>query len=76
MDVDAALRKQAAKDNLSKGEMCRRYLRAGMARMNKASPIPAAPKGGSLSMRAVYLAADTDAAVRIWRGKHEPCRRT
>lgn len=64
MDVDTALRAQAVKDGVSKGEMCRRYLRAGLARMNKASPIQPAPKGVSLGMRAVYLAADMDVAVR------------
>lgn len=64
MDVDAKLRAQAAEDGVSKGEMCRRYLRAGLARMNKVSPIPAAPKDVSLGMRTVYLAADMDAAVR------------
>lgn len=64
MDVDEKLRAQAAKEGVSKGEMCRRYLRAGLVRMNKASPIPAAPKGVSLGMRAVYLAADMDTAVR------------
>ena len=64
MDVDAALRARAVKDGVSKGEMCRLYLKAGLARMDKASPISAAPQGVSLGMRAVYLAADMDAAVR------------
>jgi len=64
LDVDAALRAQAAKEGISKGEMCRRYLRAGLARMNKVSPIPPAPREVSLGMRTVYLAADMDVAVR------------
>jgi polysaccharide pyruvyl transferase WcaK-like protein len=66
MDVDAALRAQAAKVGVSTGEMCRRYLKAGLKRVDKKKAVLPASKTSRLGMRSVYLAEELDAALQDW----------
>jgi len=64
-DVDEALRAQATQSGISKGEMFRCYLKAGMARARRRREgVVLMPADVRLCMRAVYLPEDLDAKLR------------
>jgi hypothetical protein len=64
-DVDRALRDQADKAGVSKGEMFRRYLEQGMAVAKAGGKLSALPAGKApLTMRTVYLPFRVDESLR------------
>ena len=67
-DVDAALRAQAAREDVTKGEMCRRYLSAGMKRILAKKLAVPPPDNARLSLRTVYLpvALNSDIQGYAW----------
>lgn len=57
-DVDQVLRAHAAGENVSKGAMFRRYVIAGIARVDDGGKLVRACDDARLCMRAVYLPPD------------------
>jgi hypothetical protein len=63
-DVDAAVLADARKEKVSKGEMFRRYLRAGIACLEQGAMPEARSKDVRLVMRSIYLPVDIDEWLR------------
>ena len=64
-DVDRAVREQADKASVSRGEMFRRYLAQGMVLSKRGRKLAALPSNEvPLTLRTVYLPLDVDASLQ------------